>query len=120
VIRGSKFVYLTMALLALSVPLLACALPGQEMTEQEQACCKHMAHRCGSMDMSPSHSCCQTEIRQAGPMLHVERAQVAAQMMSAIIVTVPIVWGMDSFHVVTAEFHPPPESPPTSSAILRI
>jgi hypothetical protein len=120
VIRGSKFVYLTMNLLILSAPLLACAFPGQELNEEEQACCRHMAQRCGSMDMSSSHSCCQTEIRQAGPMLQVERAPIAPQMMSAFIVSVPILWGTDSFHILTGDFHPPPESPPTSAANLRI
>ena len=46
-----------MALFVLAVPHLACALPGQEMSEEEQTCCLHMADECGSSQME-SHSCC--------------------------------------------------------------
>jgi hypothetical protein len=100
-------------------PVMACLVPDAEMTAAERDCCKHMAQQCGSMNMPSSHSCCETEVRQSSPMLHVERAQVAPQMMAAMIVNVPNVQPIESFHAL-AELHRPPESPPGSSSILRI
>src|SRR5882762_8427621 len=52
-----KSVCLGMAVFVLSIPILACALPGQEMSEEEQTCCLHMAEECGTSQME-SHSCC--------------------------------------------------------------
>jgi hypothetical protein len=47
-----------MALLVLSVPLIACALPGEEMTKAEQDCCLHMSDECGRSQMTDAHTCC--------------------------------------------------------------
>jgi hypothetical protein len=47
-----------MVLLVLSAPLIACALPGEEMTKAEQDCCLQMSDECGSSQMSDSHTCC--------------------------------------------------------------
>ena len=105
--------------LVLGIPVMACLVPDVEMTAAERECCKHMAQQCGSMNMPSSHSCCQTEVRQSSPMLHVERAQVAPQLMAAMIVTVATIEPIES-HVTFTERHPPPESPPSSSSILRI
>jgi len=57
VVAFHKLVGLVIALVVLFVPVLACALPGQEMTEEEQACCMHMADECNGTQME-SHSCC--------------------------------------------------------------
>jgi hypothetical protein len=56
VLNFRKFVCLGLAVFVLSVPILACALPGQQMTEEERTCCLHMADECGSQ--MESHSCC--------------------------------------------------------------
>ena len=53
-----KSVCLLMALLVLSMPLVACALPGEEMSAAEQDCCLHMSDECGSSQMSDAHTCC--------------------------------------------------------------
>lgn len=53
-----KSVRLGMALILLSAPLLACSLPSMTMSEEEQECCRHMAHMCGDAQMDESHSCC--------------------------------------------------------------
>jgi hypothetical protein len=53
-----KSVYLLMAIMALSAPLLSCTLPGWAMSEEEKECCRHMADQCGSAQMEESHSCC--------------------------------------------------------------
>jgi hypothetical protein len=53
-----KIVCLFVILLVISAPLMACALPGQEMTAEEQACCLHMSDECGGAHMSDTHTCC--------------------------------------------------------------
>ena len=53
-----NFVCFAMTLLVLTVPILACALPGQQMSEEEQTCCLHMADECNGSQMGESHSCC--------------------------------------------------------------
>lgn len=107
-----------MLALAAGSPVMACVIPGAQMSVAERSCCKHMAQQCGSMNMPSSHSCCQTAVRQAGPMLHVERASVSAPAVIAMIVSMTI--GTDSVHVFGVELHAPPESPPDSLFILRI
>lgn len=47
-----------MALLVLSAPLIACALPGEEMTKAEQDCCLQMGDQCDSSQMTDAHTCC--------------------------------------------------------------
>lgn len=37
---------------------MACALPGQQLSEAEMECCQHMSEMCGSSHMADSHSCC--------------------------------------------------------------
>lgn len=54
----SKPVCLFLALLLVSAPLVACALPGQAMTAEEQDCCLHMSDECGGTQMADSHTCC--------------------------------------------------------------
>jgi|SRR5579864_1486711 len=54
----SKAVCLFLVLLVVSMPLIACALPGEEMTKAEQDCCLQMSDECGGSQMSDSHTCC--------------------------------------------------------------
>src|SRR5690242_13319173 len=54
----SKPVCLFLILLVVATPLIACALPGEEMTKAEQDCCLQMSNECGSSQMSDSHTCC--------------------------------------------------------------
>lgn len=105
--------------LTLGSPLMACLVSGAEMNAAERECCKQMAKRCGSMEMPSSHSCCQTEVRQAGPMLHVELAHVAPHILVMAAHT-PVMGAVHSLHASNADRHPPPESPPGSSSIMRI
>jgi hypothetical protein len=58
VVPFRKLVCLCMAMLVLSAPLIACALPGEEMSSAEQDCCLHMSDECGSSQMSDAHTCC--------------------------------------------------------------
>jgi hypothetical protein len=103
-------------------PAMACVNSAQEMTEAERECCKHMAQECGSMDvpMPASHSCCRTEVRQPQSMVLAANTQLGPPIaLHAVSTDVP------NLHpAVTAfgffQLHPPPESPPGSSSILRI
>lgn len=61
-VTGSrKCVYMLMACMVLSAPLLACALPGLSLSEEEKECCRHMSDQCGGSHMEESHSCCKTD-----------------------------------------------------------
>ena len=100
---------------------MACVNSAQELTEAERECCKHMAEQCGSMDMSmpASHSCCRTEVRQPPSMLVAASTHIAPPVaVHAVIDSLQLHLTYTAFVVV--ELHPPPESPPGSSSILRI
>jgi hypothetical protein len=51
-----------LAILLLSLPVLACVQPGVAMTAAERACCKQMAQRCGDSGMARSHGCCHSQV----------------------------------------------------------
>ena len=46
----------------------ACVLPGSQLTEEEKACCREMAPRCGEQ-MQASHSCCAKSVQQDSSLL---------------------------------------------------
>lgn len=73
-----KSVCLCMALLVLSAPLIACALPGEEMSKAEQDCCLHMSDECGSAQMSDAHTCCTR-----APQLETSALKITAKYMPA-------------------------------------
>jgi len=116
-----KSVCLLMALLVLSVPLVACALPGEEMSSEEQDCCIHMSDECGSSQMSGAHTCCT------------KTPQLAANALKATgkyAPTSPELVAQSAFRaapVMAADRLPGPQnpcddspSPPGSISILRI
>lgn len=101
-------------------PAMACLIPGAEMTEAERDCCKHMAEQCGSMNMPSSHSCCQKEVSRPNSMLAATFTQIIAPTLTGTAVVElpqpPVIVSEFSFF----ELHSPPESPPSTSSILRI
>ena len=104
----------------LGYPAMACLVLGAERTQAERNCCKQMAEQCGSMKMPSSHSCCQSRVGLPNSMLHASFVQLTGPMMSGAVASeLPrpdlAAPGFSSF-----EFHPPPESPPGTSSILRI
>ena len=120
-VRAGKSVCLLMALLVLSTPLIACALPGEEMSSAEQDCCLHMGDECGSSQMSDAHTCCTRT-----PQLDTSALKTTSKYMSAAPELVA--------HVI---FRPAPEiaanilprrqlllndsaSPPGAISVLRI
>jgi len=117
----SKPVCLFLVLLLVSAPLIACALPGQEMTAEEQDCCLQMSDECGSSQMSDSHTCCtktpqvegttfkaSTKYSPAAPQAAMHASPCAAPVMAADRLPGPQNPCNDS------------PSPPGSISILRI
>jgi hypothetical protein len=101
-------------------PAMACLIPEAEMTDAERDCCKHMAQQCGSMNMPSSHSCCHTQVSHPDSMLGETFAHFLAPALSSAVVG-----ELQPSHIVASQFfpfelHPPPESPPGTSSILRI
>jgi hypothetical protein len=115
-----KIVSLAIALIALSAPVLACALPGQEMTEEEQTCCLHMADECGSSQMGESHSCCN-KLPQAGASVLQVTSKYAPVTLDYAVQVAPDLQP-DAIAIVAATPYSitPPESPPGQPSVLRI
>ena len=117
---GRKLVGVLLLGLLFGYPAMACLVPNAEMTAAERDCCKHMAQQCGSMNMRSSHSCCQKEVSRPNSMLSATFAQLVSPALSdPVVAELP-----DSVAVGTEfssfELHPPPESPPGTSSILKI
>ena len=116
-----NLVCLGMALLVLSVPLLACALPGQTMNAAERDCCLHMADQCDSSQMGVSHSCCNKLPQTAASVLQVTNKYAPVTLVCAV----HIASGLQSndatmVAVVLPTVIPLPESPPGQISVLRI
>lgn len=116
-----KFVAALVALIILAPPLLACALPGVQMSDEEKACCRHMADECGSADMPDSHSCCKkSTAAQTGSFqmkqCDVSSLEIAAHVSAArlfLAPAVPLVGTEPNIFFF-------PESPPGHTSVLRI
>jgi hypothetical protein len=102
------------------LPAMACLVPGAEMTDTERECCKHMAQQCGSMDMPSSHSCCHKDVSRPNSMLRGAFAQLIAPALNGAVVGELPPPQVAAPGVFSFELHPPPESPPGTSSILRI
>ena len=115
-----QFASLVLLAALFGYPAMACLIPGADMTETERECCKHMSQQCGSMDMPSSHSCCEKEVGRPSSMLRVAVVHFVPPAVYGAIVS-----ELQQPHLAEAqasffELHPPPESPPGSSSILRI
>ncbi|MBZ5532296.1 MAG: hypothetical protein LAO20_12755 [Acidobacteriia bacterium] len=116
-----KPVCLFVALLLGSAPLLACALPGQEMTSAEQDCCLHMSDQCGSAQMADAHSCCtKTPGVATSPLQATSKYTPAAPQ--AMLAPVPSFMSAGVAGVLPGPQNTPDgsPSPPGSISVLRI
>jgi hypothetical protein len=113
-------VCLGIALIVLSVPVLACALPGQQMSEEEQNCCLHMADECGNSQME-MHSCC-TKLPQIGAsVLQVTNKYAPVNLDYAVQTAPDLQQNVPSMvAAVPARQINAPESPPGQPSVLRI
>ncbi len=119
---GCKLAALLLALSVFASPLMACLQPETTLTSEERDCCRKMAGDCG--EMPASHSCCKTTVRDTDPYLSSSRVQISAPTQAAVAV-LPIsetigLPNLISQFVISSDAHPPPESPPVKTSILRI
>jgi hypothetical protein len=102
------------------VPAMACTLPDAQMTPVERACCIQMQRNCSGMDMPASHPCCQKQVRTEQSAV-VQKSQHGSQPIVIGIVpgtqiALPVSLSRER-HALTVS---PPQSPPSTKAILRI
>jgi len=98
-------------------------LPGAAATAEESACCRHMASQCGQGKMSSSHSCCKASPTSEQVAVAKASFNVSPQLDLLYLAEFQLgfVQGVpETFLAITASGHSPPESPPSSSEILRI
>jgi hypothetical protein len=119
VIRMRRSVFLGMALLVLSVPILACALPGQQMSEEEQSCCIHMADECGNPQME-SHSCCNRAQQVDANQLQLTNRFAPVSFEYAVTVITDTQKVAITAEAAAQYVAPLPESPPGQITVLRI
>src|SRR5882724_4097706 len=119
----AKLGIFTLVVVLGGAPLMACMLPSNVMTAQEKACCRRMAHRCGDHTMPSTHSCCKT----VGSPEQVATARLpfsqTPQLDFVYLMQPTVAFGDLGHRVALCPFapgHSPPESPPSSSDILRI
>jgi hypothetical protein len=117
----SKPVCLFLVLLVVSTPLIACALPGEEMTKAEQDCCLQMSDECGGSQMSDSHTCCTKTPQVEGSALKASTKYSPAAPQAAAHAS------LCAAPEMAADRLPGPQSPcdgspspPGSISILRI
>jgi hypothetical protein len=110
-----------MALVVLSTPLIACALPGEEMSAAEQDCCLHMSDECGSSQMSDAHTCCtKTPQMDASTLKTTAKYMPAAHELVAQIVFC-MAPAIAAYILPRQRFLPDDcSSPPGSISVLRI
>lgn len=113
---------MVLAISVCALPLVACMVPGETVTEAERACCRHMADHCGSAGMPDSHSCCKVTVRHSDSYLMNSRYDFSIAQNAVIELPSLHLPGLapamqsQSF----TQGHSPPESPPSTISILRI
>src|SRR5712692_10881906 len=89
----------------------------------EKACCRRMAHRCGDHSMPSSHSCCKTVSSPEQVAVARSAFSQTPQLDFVYLMQPTVAFGNMVHHAVVRSSvpgHSPPESPPSSSNILRI
>jgi hypothetical protein len=114
-------VLVSIVLLWVAAPAVACVLPGVALTPAEQGCCHHMTQHCGQTAMSASHSCCQAQgrhsaLKQASVSLPNRRVTIAVTAIQATL-ALPVI----TRSLLAIDLHSPPPNPQSFSiSILRI
>lgn len=104
-------------------PVMACMLPGAQMTAEELACCRMMKGDCEHMQMS-SGDCCK-KVPQTSEM-SVAQWKVPTFHPAVVISLCIAAWDLSPSAVLLTgsvahpEASPPPESPPPTISILRV
>ena len=104
-------------------PTMVCLTSESQMSEQERACCRMMKNQCDLAGMSASHGCCkQTSVSAHGYAIESRTTSLRLVSVAAI--------DLDYFELLPAHYlrtgwvdrpeYGPPESPPTTAAVLRV
>jgi hypothetical protein len=116
----------TLALLLAALPVMACTIPGAEMTAVERDCCKRMAQECGKSGMDQSHSCCQTTLVPDHLSAIKSSSDIDSKHLELVVLhglpsmpTVAVI-SDTGFSLSAPVIHSPPVSPPASVSVLRI
>jgi hypothetical protein len=103
-------------------PVMACLIPGVEMTTAERECCHKMAYECGPSAMASSHTCCQTSPQRDSAVSPTPTYSPARYFTMAVIpqgAAAVSQYASISRQLPTLEV-PPPEPSPACSSVLRI
>lgn len=118
-----QFGLVILLLVSCLAPTMACMVPSAEMSAQERACCRMMKNQCGQMGMPASHGCCQ----KTPPSVHGNALATKAVTFRPVVVPVICLPASELVNPVSAVTgwverpnSSPPESPPTTTSILRI
>src|SRR5947208_445627 len=113
---------LSIVLMWVASPAIACVLPGATLTPAERECCHHMAEQCGQAVMPASHSCCKTRSDHSDALPQAT-ASVPTRHLTLGIVTTQVIFArpMASPERLPIYLHsPPPDTGSSSISILRI
>jgi hypothetical protein len=120
VYRVRALALISIVLLWVAAPAVACVLPGVTLTPAEQECCHHMAQPCGQTAMPASHSCCHAPrhnaLKQAIFSVPNRRVTIAVTAIQATL-ALPVM----TRSLLAIDLHSPPPNPQFSSlSVLRI
>ena len=103
-------------------PVMACLIPGVEMTAAERECCHKMAYECGPSAMASSHTCCQTSPQRDSAVSPTPTYSPARHFAMAVIPqgTVAVSHSASISRQLPTFEVPPPEPSPGCSSVLRI
>src|SRR5262249_9587843 len=105
------------------VPMMACAIPGVEMTASEHACCQQMKMSCGDAGMPSSHGCCHKDVQaDHTAAFHAKVTFVQPDLASAsqFFALPPILTSLQQAFRPQSLDTSPPEPPPAAINVLRI
>lgn len=99
----------------------ACLLPGSQLTEEEKACCREMASRCGEQ-MQASHSCCTKSVKHGQSSLASRGDELRPELAVAQLGSQDGSWGLPAVLIPAGSFDSPspPGPAPGATTILRI
>ena len=119
--RVRALVLVSIVLLWVAAPAVACVLPGVTLAPAERECCHHMAQPCGQTAMPASHSCCQAQgrhsaLKQASVWIPNRRVTIAVTAIQATL-ALPVM----ARSLLAIDLHSPPPNPQSLSfSVLRI
>ncbi len=122
VTRVRALVLVSIVLLWVAAPAIACVLPGVTLTPAERECCHHMAQQCGQTEMPASHSCCQAPARHQDALTQAS-VSIPTRLVTIAVTAIQatLVLPATTRELLAIDLHsPPPDSQSSSISILRV